>query len=112
MVSGIFLLFFYRTFASFRSTDPKTKHKYILFIFFSVPSKFSALGSFSHLARKFKMTHFLVSARRRTSSKCSFLPIDKLIPFCITHVFTCYLVCMQFPAKLLLLMPNTILLLF
>lgn len=25
---------------------------------FSVPSKFSALGSFSHLARKFKMTHF------------------------------------------------------
>ena len=53
------------------------------------------------------MTHFLVSARRSTSSKCSFLPIDKLIPLSVSHTHVCYLVCMQFPAKLLLLMPNT-----
>merc|ERR1712176_447404 len=111
MVSGIFLLFF-TGHLPVLDRQTQRQHINIYWIYFSVPSKFSALGSFSHLARKFKMTHFLVSARRRTSSKCSFLPIDKLIPFCITHVFTCYLVCMQFPAKLLLLMPNTILLLF
>jgi len=51
--------------------------------FFRCLLNFSALGSFSHLARKFKMTHFLVSARRSTSSKnarsCPL--INLIIPF-------------------------------
>merc|ERR1711990_1441212 len=65
----------------------------LIHIFFSVPSKFSALGSFSHLARKFKMTHFLVSARRSTSSKYarSCPLINSSLSVSHTRFYACYI---------------------